>query len=62
MGRQAKPMTVRLFIKDTETGITHPWESLDEKQITEYRRRMTENAQRMLTDYYTAHPELFEKL
>ena len=61
MGK-SEPLKVRIFIKDTETGITHPWESLTEEEISKYRARMMENFGRGMSDFYTAHPDLFEKL
>lgn len=61
MGKN-NPLKVRIFIKDTETGITHPWESLTEEEISKYRARMTENMSNGMSDFYTGHPELFERL
>ena len=37
-------------------------ESLTEEEISKYRARMMENFGRGMSDFYTAHPDLFEKL
>lgn len=57
-----KPLTVRIFIKDTSTDELFRWDDLTETEKNNYRQRMADNSSRMLSDYYSAHPEQFERL
>ena len=58
----AKAIPFRIFVKDTSTGETHKWDDLTEEQRENYKKRMSENASRVMSQYYSEHLEQFERL
>lgn len=62
MGRTAKKLKVNLFMIDHETGLTHKWDELTEKQKEKYREQMAINSGKMLGYYFADHPEEYDKL
>lgn len=57
-----KPLSFKIFIKDTEKGETYAWDDLTEEQKEYYRQKMKENLSRRMSDYYSHHLDEFEKL
>lgn len=62
MAKRNDTIPFRIFIKDTETGETFKWDGLSEAQRDSYRARMSKNLNRRMSDYYSAHPDEYEKL
>lgn len=62
MAKKNETIPFRIFILDTSTGITHKWDDLTEEQREDYKKRMSENAGRVMSRYYSEHPEQYERL
>lgn len=62
MAKRNDTIPFRIFIKDTATGETFNWDGLSEAQRDSYRARMSDNLSRRMSDYYSAHPDEYEKL
>ena len=58
----AKAIPFRILVKDTMTGVTHRWDDLSEKEKDSFRERMSQNLSKRMSDYYSAHPDEYERL
>ncbi len=61
MARASGQLTYRFSVK-TEDGSIIPWDSMTEERKAECRNIMLDNLSRHMSDYYSAHPDEYEKL
>lgn len=57
-----KTIPFRIFIKDTATDETRLWSEMTDEEKEGYKKRMSENASRVMSIYYSEHPEQYERL
>jgi hypothetical protein len=57
-----KTIPFRIFIKDTATDDTRLWGELTEEEKEGYKKRMSKNLGQRMSDYYSAHPDEYERL
>lgn len=55
-------LTYRISVKDTATGETFRWDELSEKEKDSIRYRMSQNLSGRMSQYFTEHPEEYERL
>ncbi len=62
MAKKDETIPYRIFIKDTSTDETFNWDDLTEDMEAEFKNRMSENLSRRMSQYYSEHPEQYERL
>lgn len=62
MAKREKTIPFRIFIKDTATGEQFKWDELSEEQRNGFKARMSENLTNRMSQFYSDHPDLFERL
>ena len=62
MAKREKTIPFRIFVKDTATGEQFKWDELSEEQRNGFKARMSENLTNRMSQFYSEHPDLFERL
>lgn len=62
MAKREKTIPFRIFVKDTATGEQFKWDELSEEQRNGFKARMSDNLTNRMSQYYSEHPDQFEKL
>jgi hypothetical protein len=62
MAKREKTIPFHIFVKDTATGETFNWDELSETEKNGYKARMSENLSNRMSQFYSEHPDLYERL
>ncbi len=62
MAKREKTIPFRIFVKDTATGEQFKWDELSEEQRNGFKARMSENLSNRMSQFYSEHPDLYERL
>lgn len=62
MAKREKTIPFRIFVKDTSTGETFKWDELSETEKNGFKARMSENLSNRMSQFYSEHPDLYERL